>query len=72
MIDELEFWGVDSSSGNANADAMRAAEESEPRELPPVDGRCSDCRKPLAQFTTIHVHLGKPYCPSCYNAEAGS
>lgn len=49
MIDEIEFWGLDSSSGQANADALRQAEESEPAHLPPQSHLeppiCLECRK---------------------------
>lgn len=49
MIDELEFWGVDSSSGKANAEALAAAEQSEPPVLPEMHRLepclCPECNK---------------------------
>ena len=75
MIDELEFWGVDSSSGNANAEALRAAEESEPATLPEIvrdiqaAGHCAECGKSLAGEVTTHTHRGNRYCSGCFNAE---
>lgn len=78
MIDELEFWGVDSSSGKANAEALAAAEQSEPATLPEIvrdvqaAGHCAECGKSLANHKTITLHEGKPYCSCCFNPGAGS